>query len=475
MIQRTLAIRASAPTIPTRVLRLARISKFAISTIAKTQLLSRKAITPRHFGAWIAADAIALGPLFVKLVQLASARSDVLDPELVEALSVVQDEVIFDGIQRPEIAGYVVDAEPLKSGSVASVWMATRASGGGRVVVKKLHEGVRETFERDLPTLVGVLRAATAARAPGADNFYEIVSESVDMLLREADLSLEAAAMTEFRSRAPAGIVVPRVIEASTDYIVEEYVPSRKISSVKGPNPALARRLMLFFATSILEIGIVHADMHPGNVGVTPTGGIVLYDFGAVVETTRLRASLGKLVTTLAARDLEGFVGSLQKIGVIDAGRGSDTYRVVRILEGLLELPTEDFHVSLSQQPEFSDSSGRRLVRFNPEAVYLLRSLNMVEGTCRTLDPDFSYETYWNESGGLRELFEKNVEVEVDFANAFRSWLVSATAVPDNLRKTLDAAQQLNFELRDEITATRALVYNVSFAAAAAVVLARFL
>lgn len=455
-----------------RARRLAKITKFTLSTFAKSQLLAKKVETPKRVGEWVAGEAIELGPLFVKLVQLASTRSDVLDPSLVEAMSVVQDEVRFDGVRRPCVDGYAVVGEtPLKSGSVASVWLATDANGR-RVVIKKLHEGVRENFETDLPMLVGVLRGAKDVKIPGADNFYEIVSESVDMLTKETDLSVEAAAMALFRSRAPDGIVVPEVIESTSDYIVQEYVPSRKISSVKGPNQALSKRLMLLFATSILEIGVVHADPHPGNVGVTDDGRIVLYDFGASVDVSKLRAGIGKLVTCLASRDLEGFVGALQNIGAIDAGRGSDTYRVVRILERLIELPPSDFHVSLSQQPEFSDTAGKRLVRFNPETVYLLRSLSMIEGTCRSLDPEFSYETYWNDC--LRRVFEDNVDVDIDAGGAIRAWLLSATAIPDNQRKMLDAVQQINFELRGELETTRSLVNNVALAALAFAVFSRF-
>jgi predicted unusual protein kinase regulating ubiquinone biosynthesis (AarF/ABC1/UbiB family) len=242
---------------------------------------------------------------------------------------------------------------------------------------------------------------------------------------------------------------------------------------VRGPCAPLARRLMLLFAASLLEVGIVHGDPHPGNIGVLRDGRLVLYDWGASVDVTRIRGSLGKLVGCLAAKDLEGFVDALQAIGVIDASRGSDAHRVVRILEKLLLVPPEDFHVSLSQQPEFSDSSGRRLIRFGTDTVYLLRALSMIEGTCRTLDPDFSYETYWREDIG--RLFERTAAARAAPAASVRTWLHAAASSPDIQRKTLGVLQQTNIELRDELMQTRRLIRRLSGLALALAALAHAL
>jgi predicted unusual protein kinase regulating ubiquinone biosynthesis (AarF/ABC1/UbiB family) len=445
-----------------RACRVLDIARFAASTYGKTRILKIGAETPEEVGAWIAKESVSMGPLFVKLAQLVSTRSDALDPSLVKALSVVQDSVETENVERPNIPGYCIEGEtPIKAGSVASVWLATRKSDGSKVVVKKLHSKVREGFEVDLPAIIGVLRLASAIGIPGAENFCEIVDESRPMLLRETDLSLEAETMIAYRKNAPKCVVVPEVIECGRDYVVQEYVPSRRISEVVAPCAPLARRIMRIFVSSLLEIGTVHGDPHPGNIGVLEDGKVVLYDWGAAVEVHGLRANMTNLVKSLAFGDLEGFVESLQTIGVLDAS-GSDSYRVVRILERLSKSPPDEFHVSLSKQPEFSDSAGRRLVRFNSETVYLLRSLGMIEGICRRLDPDFSYESYWEPD--VKKIVDRAMGDPPNPREIAEKWIKSAAAGPENQRKTLDVVQQMNLELKDELVATRVSMRNMALA-----------
>lgn len=472
-VAKTVKLQPAHRAASSRIGRAIDITRFAAATYGKTRMLKLGNETPEEVGSWIARESIAMGPLFVKIAQLVSARSDALDPALVKALSVVQDSVDSSDVKRPDSEDYeIIGEDPIKAGSVASVWLAKRKSDGKLVVIKKLHDGVKKGFEVDLPLIIGVLRAATVAGLPGAENFYEIVNESRPMLLRETDLSLEAKTMETYRASAPTCVVVPEVIESGPDFIVQQYVPSRRISDVKSPCKPLARRVMRVFVSSILEIGTVHGDPHPGNIGVLEDGRLVLYDWGAAVEVNKLRKGMTNLVQSLAVSDLEGFVESLQEIGVLQAG-GSDSYRVVRILEKLVNSPPEEFHVSLSQQPEFADSSGRRLVRFNSEAVYLLRALSMIEGMCRSLDPDFSYESYWDPD--VKKIVERAVGDPPSPREIASKWLRVAVAGPETQRRTLDVVQQMNLELRDELAETRSMLKNVVVAAAALVTMLSFM
>lgn len=460
-----------APSPLARVGRLAEISRFAAETYARTRLVERRLASPRETGAWIADRSAAMGPLFVKLSQLVSARADVMDPELVAALSTVQDRVRCPGIVRPAVPGYSVDpaAEPLKAGSVASVWLATRDADGQPAVIKQLHAGVRASFERDLPTIIGVLRLAAALNVPGAANFCEIVCESEAMLYEETDLRREAAHMAAYRARAPAGVVVPAVLEAGDDFLVQEYVPSLKITDVDGPCRPLARQLMVVFVLSLLGVGLVHADGHPGNLGVHPDGAIVVYDWGACVDVSDLRDSLASLFQALAARNLEGFVEAMQSLGIIEASP-AEAYRVVRVLRKLARTPADEFHVSLSQQPEFADSAGNRLVRFRTDMVYLLRALSLVEGVCRSLDPDFSYKAYWELD--LRRIVADYVDQarDEDPGEALRSllaWAQGVRGMPDTHQRALDAAHELNATIREEMADLRRQVALASVGGAA--------
>lgn len=467
------------PTVAAKVTRLAEITRFSAQAFAKTSLLGKGLLTSEEVGSWIVVESTRMGPLFVKIAQLISTRVDALDPALAEALSMVQDEVECAGTTRPEVDGYVVDdgEKPLKAGSIASIWLARRNSDGEHVIVKQLHAGIRESFELDLPAIIMILRLATLAHIPGAENFYEIMCESESMLYSETDMRKEAAFMKDFGNAAPDGVVVPKLLGGGDDYIVQEYVPSNKISTVKGPNQRLARKLMAVFVTSILDTGIVHGDPHPGNLGVLSDGTIVLYDFGACVTTHKLRASLAKLLGAVGTGNTTALVESLVDIGAVDA-KGSDAYRMVKVLEKLARIPPDQFHVSLAEQPEFADGSGRRLVRFGTDTVYLLRALSLVEGTCRTLDPDFSYETYWETD--LADIVTRVLDDRREYGaggafEAISGWARAAASMPDNSRRILDATHQLNIELRDDLRDAQRTLVNIVVGGIVMIVLAAHL
>ena len=429
-------------------------------------------------GAWFADRCTSMGPWFVKLGQLFSTRSDVLPVEIVDALASLHDAVEYgdDVIVRPAVRGFTVTSiAPINSGSVASVWPATADADGRRVVIKQLHRGVRASFEQDLPIIIGVLRLAMVLRVPGAANFYEIVTESLPRLFDETRLDKEALNMIAFSSAAPAGVRVPAVFGYGSEYIVQEFVRSTKVTTcVSGrPCPALARQLMIVLVRSVLDVGLVHADGHPGNIGVLPDGSIVLYDWGACVDVSHIRRELATLFDALASGNLDLFVECLQSLGVIETTSASDAYRVVRVLRKLAKTPADEFHVGLSRQPEFADSAGNRLVRFNADVVYLIRAVSLVEGVCRSLDPYFSYPSYWDMD--VREIVkgfmdERNRErdSERNPGVVVAGWLTAAAGMPDTQRRTLDATYEMTATLREEMAETRRAV-SVTTSTSAAV------
>ena len=181
------------------------------------------------------------------------------------------------------------------------------------------------------------------------------------------------------------------------------------------------------------------------------------------MTTYKRRASLAKLLGSIGSGNTTALLESLVDIGAVDA-KGSDAYRMVKVLEKLASIPPDQFHVSLAEQPEFADGSGRRLVRFGTDTVYLLRALSLVEGTCRTLDPDFSYETYWETD--LKNIVTSVLEDQREDGpggafGAIAGWARAAASMPDNSRRILDATHQLNIELRDDLRDTKRTLVNI--------------
>lgn len=399
--------------------RAAQTVRFVGSTYRTLRAMKARAVSPEVAGGRLAADAADMGPLYVKMAQFISARRDALDPEFVDALAVVQDRLPCGADPAPpRLEGYRFEPRPIARASIADVFRGVRLRDRRRVVLKRRRAGVRERVLADLPLLLGVMTAAAALGLPGALNMAEMIRESEPMVLGELDFRLEARAQEEFAEMAgarggeeggatsPASspvrvpwLVVPRVLESGEDWMVSEYVPSRRLDEVAPPNAPLAGRLMDLYMT-MLDLGFVHADPHPGNLGVLPGGRVVLYDFGAVLRVDPgTKARVAGLLQAGLTRDAEGVVAALEGMGVLRVrpGQRATVRRVVRRLLA----PGADVHGELQRTPEFADP-GRRVVAFGRTFVYLTRTLTLIEGSCRALDPGFEYDyARWADAPGL--------------------------------------------------------------------------
>jgi len=374
--------------------RLTSTVRFVARTYRTLHDMKVRRITPYQAGENLARDASSMGPLYTKLAQFISARQDTLDPDFIKALSAVQDQVTTTHERRvPSVPGYTIDPHPIASASIADVYKGRCDSTGREVAVKVRREGVKEAVGEDLPLLTGVMRAASYVGVPGALNMYELIDQSRDMVVRELDFRLEAGASASFASKLAEvpWLVVPRVVYVTESVMVAEFEGSRKVSAVASPNPALAKRLMDLYML-MLGAGYVHADPHPGNVGFRGDGTVVLYDFGAMLEVQPgIQHHVASVISAGLTKNADEFLKALESLGVLTLASDGHRGRVRRALRRVLNSP--NVHDELRGMPEFaSNQQGQRMVTFGTTFIYLVRTLTLIDGLCRTLDPDFDYE-----------------------------------------------------------------------------------
>src|SRR5436853_181302 len=105
-----------------------------------------------------------LGPTFIKLGQILSARPDILPPDFIAELSSLQDRaapieidevlrLVEEGLRRPWRELFAeIESEPLASASIAQVHRA-RLRDGERVVVKVQRPHIEEQIRSDTDLL----------------------------------------------------------------------------------------------------------------------------------------------------------------------------------------------------------------------------------------------------------------------------------------------------------------------------------
>ncbi len=273
------------------------------------------------FGEALAEALERLGPTFIKMGQILAARQDVLPAPLVAPLRRLYEDLpevppgTLDQVFRselgldPDIAFSKWDNRPIASASVASVYRAWMRDGTA-VAVKVLRPAITRIVAADLRLLQRA--AGFLGRMPGGRfiPLEPMVEEVGAGLRRQLDLRLEAEANRRLRrALAPeTGIVVPTLVDryCSTSILTMALVegePPDLRSGTALHAEALSTVLRALYRMIFLE-GLVHCDLHPGNLRVLPDGRVALLDFGFMADmSTTDRLNFARFFYAMATGD----------------------------------------------------------------------------------------------------------------------------------------------------------------------------
>ncbi len=356
-----------------------------------------------------------LGPTFVKLGQMASTRPDILPPQILTALERLQDHVspfppeqarrLFqkDTGRTVEQAFREFSETPLASGSIGQVHRAV-TTDGQEVVVKIRRPGIEHLVQLDIYVLQWMAERAESL-FPELRPYRPrmLVEEFAQTIRAELDFVNEAAATSRFHEafKDDPHITTPQVRWDLTGsgVLTLEYMHGRRFREVVADShaadcdrPALALHLAECFLRQYFELGLFHADPHPGNILIRPPDGVALFDFGMV----------GKIDDQLVGRLVVGIVAALNRevdvvIDVLaDSGalrRETDRALLARDLQTLLDkyygLPLKRINAGTVFR-ELIEVVRRNDVILPRDFVTLFRSLATISGVVLQLDADLN-------------------------------------------------------------------------------------
>lgn len=246
-----------------------------------------------------------LGATFIKFGQILSTRPDLLGPGYITPLSRLQDAVrpasfaVVQGVLEtelePEARALIasIEPEPVAAASVAQVHRARL--GDGRVAALKVQRPEAEAqIERDLAILgfgarlLDRLPTLRMLSLPGAVEHFGAA------LRAQLDFVLEAENNRRFKQNFAnlPGVDVPELFEelCTRRVLAMEFVEGVKadqLEQVGKDRLELARLGARTVLQMVFADGFVHADLHPGNIILTPDGRVVLIDLGLVTEIPR--------------------------------------------------------------------------------------------------------------------------------------------------------------------------------------------
>lgn len=254
------------------------------------------------FGTCVLALFRSLGATFIKVGQIMSTRPDLLPPHVIAALSRLQDDVgpfpfaqvqrtIEEDLGRPLTELFAeFSPQPIASASVAQVHRA-RLPSGELCAIKVRRPDIEELCAFDL--LVMRLYARTLELIPSLRLLAPL--QSVEQFGRaiamQLDFTIEARNNVRFQKNfaGDPDVVVPKLYPAlcSRRVLVMEFIEGFKILDFKKTQFEPRRLGQIGFRVMLKMVfadGFVHADLHPGNLLVTPQGQVALLDLGLVAE-----------------------------------------------------------------------------------------------------------------------------------------------------------------------------------------------
>ena len=413
-----------------------------------------------------------LGPTFVKLGQILSTRPDVIPHAFVREFEKLQDNVPsfpFDEVLSQitaELGDTVenffaeIDPVPLAAASIAQVHRA-RLRTGEDVVIKVRRPGIVEVVESDISAMMALADMAER-RFSGSElcDPVGVVREFARTIRREMDFSREAHTIEKFRDNfiKTPWMYFPRVYreQSSRAILTMEYIAGVKVSdrekliSLGLDVKLIARRGADSFLEMVLNHGFFHGDLHPGNVLILPDNVICLLDYGIVGRLDGdLKTFLTDILTAIVNRDMDEVVSLLLFAGDISDSLDIRALKrdLFNFIDGYYEIPLKEIEVGRMLM-EFIEIITIYNIRIPSDLMLLAKSLVLIEGMGRSLDPAFNMVEHLKPFI-LKALRQKASPVSIsrDINQIFSSYLNLARNIPRDLKEIINRINRNKFKI----------------------------
>jgi len=351
-----------------------------------------------------------LGPTFIKLGQLLSVRPDFVPEPYLSEFRKLQDKVkpfpTADAkvILRKELGKELADIfsefpeEPVASGSIAQVY-ATTLRDGTPVMIKVRRPDIEAKIENDIDILRFLARHAERSWPEISPS--RIVDEFENAIRKELDFVVEASYTSKFHQFL-AKVPKMRSPQVYWDYTTSKVLTMERLHGVRPDDIAeldrrginrseLARTLGQIFIKQYVDLGLFHADPHPGNIFIGDDGTVALVDFGMTGHLTDEQLSqLSTALIAISNQQIEMLMDIYVEMGE------SPTFEPRQMKPDLLELFDKYYGMPLKRIDAghvFHDAL--RIARKHGlvlprDLVMLMRSLMIITSVGRGLDPDFN-------------------------------------------------------------------------------------
>lgn len=353
----------------------------------------------------------ALGPAYIKFGQILSTRPDIVGEDLAEQLKYLQDKLppfsmeearamVAAELGAPVETLFSEFSDPVAAASIAQVHHARVMATDVEVAVKVLRPGIERAFRRDLDAFYLAARTIEYL-APFSRRLrpVDVIAHFEGVVMGELDLRLEASAASEFaeNTKTDEGFQVPVPIWGLSGRRVMtlgwaegiSLSDNAAIDAAGHDRVALGARVLSLFLSHALRDGLFHGDMHQGNLKVAANGDIIAYDFGIMGRIDEYtRRVYAEILYGFIRRDYRRVAEVHFEAGYVPANRDIDEFARALRAVGEPIFGIEASRVSMARLLSFLFEVTERFgMETRTELIHLQRTMVVVEGVARSLDP----------------------------------------------------------------------------------------
>ena len=427
-----------------------------------------------------------LGPTFIKIGQILSARTDLLEPDIIEELSKLRYNVeVFDTEIAKQIfteeTGYKIEdiflsfnEVPIAAASIGQVYEC-RLKNGDDVVLKIQRPNIENIIKADIEIMRKICESIDLSSLDISINLVKILEEFYMQLMRELDYNFEAMNAIKFKKmfNNSTTVHIPKIYDEFTTkkvLVIEKIIGVRlddkkKISELNWNMNNISKVGMRAFFKQVLDFGFFHADLHPGNIFVVSQNCISYIDFGMVgIIDNETLLNINNLALAIIQKDIDKIIYILDEMKILNkkVDKSSLKQELLYMIHYYYDAKIESIDISDIINEIFVFLRKYKMT-LPYELSILAKTIITLEGTARELNPNFSIKDIVKEFAN--DYYEQRFSAEriiSDSSKNIQSLIFELKYIPKQINRILKSIENNNINVDIKEIDTNKLEKNIS-------------
>ena len=358
---------------------------------------------------------VSLGPSFIKLGQVLSARVDLLPAEYCIELSKLRtdvapmpyeevEEILRKNYENIDEVFVYVERTPLGSASIAQVHKAKLKKNNKEVAIKIRRPNIEQIMANDLNLFRKALHMLQLNKLIKVIDIDLALDQIYETTMEETNFKYEADHLKEFkeRNRDNEYIDCPTVYTklCTEDVIVMEYIDGIKVyekEKLEKDNynlETISNIICENYIKQTLEDGFFHADPHPDNIMIKDNK-VIFIDLGMVGRISEKHKDLiKKCIKAMLSKDYKTITDVILSLSK-QYGKNELDYQklesdITLLIQEYLTLELENINIAKFANEMFNLLREHKLM-LDKDVTMMIRGDGVIEGVLKNVNPKISF------------------------------------------------------------------------------------